>query len=139
MLQHYQRFALEHTREYRQMFSLLLAENALPMLIHCASGKDRTGFAAALLLTALNVPWPAVLEDYILSSQYMRDLSDLLPSDLDDQAREALHGVHPEYLSAAFAAIRQVWGDVDRYISEGLGLSKPEKMELRQRLLVSGS
>jgi protein-tyrosine phosphatase len=139
MLRHYQQFALDHTREYRRMFSLLLAGSAQPMLIHCASGKDRTGFAAALLLTALNVPWPVVLEDYVLSRQYRRALSDVLPDGIDDRAVEALQGVQPEYLSAAFAAIRQTWGNVDRYLSEGLGLFMPERTELQRRLLVSAA
>jgi protein-tyrosine phosphatase len=136
MVQHYRQFAVEHAREYREMFTLLLAEDSLPMLFHCTSGKDRTGFAAALLLTALGVPWMTILEDYILSHECARDLSFLLPNGIEDSVRSALFGAYPDYLSAAFEAIRQKWGDVDGYLTRAISLSAAERNHLRARLLV---
>ena len=52
--------------QYRQMFAQLLADNA-PLIVNCSGGKDRTGVASALLLTALGVPRETVIEDYLLS------------------------------------------------------------------------
>jgi protein-tyrosine phosphatase len=40
---------------------------ALPVLLHCASGKDRTGVAVAVLLRALRVPQDVIVEEYLLS------------------------------------------------------------------------
>src|SRR6185436_18519193 len=40
---------------------------ALPVLLHCTSGKDRTGVAVAVLLCALGVPQDVIVEEYLLS------------------------------------------------------------------------
>jgi protein-tyrosine phosphatase len=39
---------------------------------HCTAGKDRTGFAAALILLALGVPRPVVMQDYLLTNELLR-------------------------------------------------------------------
>lgn len=135
MLQHYRAFALEHTREYRQMFDLLLADDALPLLIHCASGKDRTGFGAALILTALGVPRETVVDDYRLSDKYRRDLPHILRPDLDPAVRAALLQAHPSYLAAAFDTIEATWGTEDEFLRKAIGLSDRERERLRELLL----
>ena len=56
--------------QYARMFAELLAGD-VPLAFHCTAGKDRTGVAAALLLTALGVPRTTVVEDYLLSNQHM--------------------------------------------------------------------
>ena len=55
---------------YAEMFRLLLLEEQ-PVLIHCASGKDRTGFGAALILDVLGVEEQHILEDYLLTNRYL--------------------------------------------------------------------
>jgi protein-tyrosine phosphatase len=39
----------------------------VPILVHCASGKDRTGVVVAVLLMTLGVPREVVVEEYLLS------------------------------------------------------------------------
>jgi len=53
--------------QYRRVFAELLAGHA-PLAFNCAAGKDRTGVAAALLLTALGVPRETVIADYLLTN-----------------------------------------------------------------------
>ena len=52
------------------LLSGLAEPDALPAVFHCLWGKDRTGVAAALLLSVLGVPQPDVIEDYMLTEQY---------------------------------------------------------------------
>lgn len=49
------------------MFEFLLAKDQR-MLIHCASGKDRTGFDAALILDVLGVEEDEIAADYLLTN-----------------------------------------------------------------------
>jgi protein-tyrosine phosphatase len=55
---------LERTREYGEMVRTLAAEDALPAIVHCSAGKDRTGWAASLLLLMLDVPEEAIVAHY---------------------------------------------------------------------------
>ena len=57
--------------EFRKLFLMLGDENELPALFHCTTGKDRTGWAAAALLTLLGVPKETVMEDYLRSNDYI--------------------------------------------------------------------
>lgn len=64
----YPRMLVQFNGQYRRMFSELLAGHA-PLAFNCTAGKDRTGLAAALLLTALGVPRATVIEDYLLTNR----------------------------------------------------------------------
>jgi protein-tyrosine phosphatase len=50
-------------------FAALLEAEALPALIHCAAGKDRTGIAIGLLLDVAGVTREAIGQDYALSAE----------------------------------------------------------------------
>src|SRR5450432_2271672 len=56
---------------FRQLFLDLGDEHQLPSLFHCTTGKDRTGWASAALLTLLGVPKDKVYEDYLKSNEYI--------------------------------------------------------------------
>lgn len=56
-----------YASSYRQAFELLAVEGNLPLLYHCAAGKDRTGVMTVLLLTLLGVERQEVIADYELS------------------------------------------------------------------------
>jgi len=62
--------ATRFTPQMMQFVHELFSANGRPVLFHCAAGKDRTGFAAAILLRILGVPLDVVMEDYLLSNQY---------------------------------------------------------------------
>ncbi len=51
-----------------EIFAAVLAPDALPALIHCAAGKDRTGVVVGLLLDAAGVTRAAIGQDYALSA-----------------------------------------------------------------------
>jgi protein-tyrosine phosphatase len=55
---------------FGRLLTHLTEDDGLPALFHCAAGKDRTGIAAALLLSVLGVDEDVVLDDYELSTKY---------------------------------------------------------------------
>lgn len=57
-----------HRGIYRRML-LQLKDDEAPLLFHCAAGKDRTGVAAALILSLLGVDDEQIIEDYLLTQQ----------------------------------------------------------------------
>jgi protein-tyrosine phosphatase len=105
-------------------------------VIHCTAGKDRTGFACALILHALGVPDDVISEDYLLTNRfYQRDPS--ASSDLPDPVRQAIGTVQTSFLAAAFEAIDADYGDLETYLDKGIGLGAAERAELKTRYLES--
>jgi protein-tyrosine phosphatase len=132
---HYRLFAMDHAKDFRRVLDRVLADNALPLLIHCASGKDRTGFMAAMLLLTLGVPREAIVRDYVLSDQYRRDLPHLMPPEVDAVTRAAVLQSHPVYLQATFEAIDQELGGEEAFLRDHVGLSQAEHARVLELLL----
>lgn len=121
-----------------------LSAGAPPMLIHCAAGKDRTGFVVAMLLHALGVSRAAILEDYLKSNgAYLDDiertrttLSRLIGSDPCDETIRLFAGVRAEFLLAAFEQVERKFEGLDAYLEKFAGLDA-DKRGLLVRQLVS--
>jgi len=129
----YRRFVIEQAETYRRYFSRLLEPDAFGFLIHCTAGKDRTGIGIALLLSLLGTDYTDIERDYLLSNSMLRrdpSATSALPQALVD----VLYGVDARYLAAAFAAIREAYGDTDRYLGEAMGLGPEERRYLREEL-----
>ena len=131
----YRNYVRYNTASFRILFAHLLEDRA-PLVIHCTAGKDRTGFACALILHALGVPDDVIAEDYLLTNRfYRRDPS--VSSDLPDDVRQVLGSVEASFLAAAFDAIGADYGDLESYFSDGLGLGAQQRAELAARYLES--
>ncbi|MDY0007305.1 MAG: tyrosine-protein phosphatase [Spongiibacteraceae bacterium] len=133
-------FVIQHREVYRRFFDAVLASPG-PLLFHCAAGKDRTGFAAALLLSALGVEWDVVLEDYMLTRDYLLVQAEL--SRLADKYGAASNPAlltpvleaRASYLQSGREVMDQEFGGVTGYLRDGLGLEQAEISELRGRYL----
>jgi protein-tyrosine phosphatase len=129
----YRNYVRYNTPNFRALFAHLLEDRA-PLVIHCTAGKDRTGFACALILHALGVPDEAIAEDYLLTNRfYRRDPG--ASGDLPDDVRQVLGSVQASFLAAAFDAISADYGDLENYFSDGLGLGPGERAKLEARYL----
>jgi protein-tyrosine phosphatase len=129
----YRSYVQQNTPRFRTLFAHLLEDRA-PLVIHCTAGKDRTGFACALILYALGVPAGVISEDYLLTNRfYRRDTSS--SSDLPDEVKQVLGSVQPSFLGAAFEAIDADYGDLEGYLRDGLGLGAAERAKLEARYL----
>ncbi len=136
-------FVLKYPERFRSFFDLLLEPGNIPLAFHCSTGKDRTGFAAAMFLSALGVPRETVMQDYLLSNlylekrtkKYMRMIRWGSFFRVDPEQLRPIFEVRPEYLGTAFAAIEEHYGSVDAFLREGIGLSDDELNRLRERFL----
>ena len=129
----YRNYVQHNTMRFRGLFAHLL-ENPTPLVIHCTAGKDRTGFACALILHALGVAEDVIAEDYLLTNRYYRR-DPAASSDLPNEVKQVLGSVQPSFLAAAIDAIRADYGDLDRYFSVGLGLGASERANLQAHYL----
>jgi protein-tyrosine phosphatase len=129
----YRSYVQHNTPRFRALFAHLLEDHA-PLVIHCTAGKDRTGFACALILHTLGVPNEVISEDYLLTNRfYRRDPS--ASSDLPDAVKQVLGSVQASFLAAAYDAIDADYGDLESYLRGGLGLGTAEREQLAARYL----
>lgn len=131
---------MNYQPEYRRIFDILLNKENYPVVIHCSSGKGRTGIAAALILATLRVSSDLIMEDYRLSNDYFN-----IPSasryayNLPPRSQEAITTVYSakeDFLNAAKEEIERRYGDVETYLERGIGLSKEEIKKLQSILLL---
>jgi protein-tyrosine phosphatase len=125
----YRGFVRTGTPRFAEFFAHLLASDQ-PTVFHCTAGKDRTGFAAALLLKAVGAPDDLVMHDYLLTNERLR-LPDAPRPGLTPEAVQVLWRVQPDFLQAAFAEVRARYGSLDAYLREGLALGDAQRERLR--------
>lgn len=130
----YRRFPAHHNSEYRLLLETIEEAAGRPVLFHCVSGKDRTGFGAAVVLMALGASEATILDEYMLSNTYRRDICHLLPPGLSAAVVEEFTSVNPLYLEAAFEAIKSAYGSVDAYLEQGLGFDGKRRANLQNLL-----
>jgi protein-tyrosine phosphatase len=133
--------SLPSAREaFRQMFSDIASQDNLPALFHCTTGKDRTGWAAAALLSLLGVPEDVVFEDFLRSNDfilpaYQQAIDAFVAAGGDAAIPSAMLGVRPQYLEAAFDEMRTRYGTIEDYFSEALGIDAAGQEALRDLYL----
>ncbi|MDJ0879115.1 MAG: tyrosine-protein phosphatase [Halieaceae bacterium] len=130
--------------QYAEMFRLLLLEDQ-QILIHCASGKDRTGFGAALILDVLGVEEDRIVEDYLLTNKYLaleeniEQLSQVVADQSGEpvprEVLEPLLQVRPEYIAACFEEIRKRYDSKEHFFETALNLDEDKLAILRERYL----
>ena len=97
----YRLFCIDHHEEYRHMFDLASGAENYPLLLHCTSGKDRTGYGVASILLALGVPREIVLEDYDLTNRYRRPVPQLFGPRTPPDVVRILLSAQPKDLESA--------------------------------------
>jgi protein-tyrosine phosphatase len=123
-----------NTRRFAEFFEHLLASDE-PTVFHGTAGKDRTGFAAAMILLALGISRDAVMEDYLLTNRCYRAPAAPPDARVPTAAREVLWGVRAEFLAAALDVIDTDCGGVDAYLDSQLGMGPTERARLAQAYL----
>ena len=135
----YRTMPKEQAPSYRALFARLQDASG-PTVVNCTAGKDRTGIASALVLTALGVPYDTVRQDFLLSNGApgMETLQATLSGPLARLPADVaapLVGVDGRYLDSAFAQIRQDYGSVEHYLEKELGVGPQQVAVLRARML----
>ena len=133
----------QFTEEYKQFFRHIVDNNAEPLVLHCTAGKDRAGFASAMVLSILGVPREKVIEDYLLTNTYVKDHvdSEMLEIELktffqaDTDNLRKINLVEERYIQAAFDTIDNHWGGMDKYIADGLELTEADLAKIKDYYL----
>ncbi|MFE0458164.1 tyrosine-protein phosphatase [Kitasatospora sp. NPDC058965] len=127
---------------FATVLRLLAAPENPPVLFHCTAGKDRTGWTAALLLTALGVDRSAVFEDYLLTNVRSGALIDTILDSFHTRGLMQepalllpLFRADAAYLEAAFAEVAAGWPSFEEFWRAGLGLDDAVLDGLRANLL----
>lgn len=121
--------------EIREVLELYARPEALPSLVHCTHGKDRTGLICMLVLMILGVPRAAIEHDY-----HLTDLS--VQQDVQARLKEVRQVgladdwvyTAPGQIAYAESHIQEQYGGLESYL-EYIGLGKAEQEKIRQALL----
>ena len=107
----------------------------------------RTGVFSAILLTALGVPRRAVVQDYLLSNQFLLapDAIQSTAADLqlafgfpelpDLSTVKTIMTARPETLEGALDKIDETYGSFANYLRDAVKLPDSDLARIRQRLL----
>jgi protein-tyrosine phosphatase len=140
----------EGRKEYAALLRKLADPKNRPLVFHCSHGVHRTGTAAAVLLSALGVPWETVRKDYLLSNDFRKKEIDrrlgelraqaaknqgIAPDKVDMTNANAFYRLDASYIDATRDEISKRYGSMDRYLKKGLGLSDDDTARLRAALL----
>ena len=131
--------------EARASYSRLLTDLAagpVPQLFHCTAGKDRTGWAAALLMEIAGADRATIMADYLLTNEVSAATRTkylgMIAEHLGEQAvavYEPTMVVEEAYLQAAYDRVAEHYGDIDGYLRAGLDLHDDVLAALRARLV----
>ena len=124
---------------YRGFFDAIEQASA-PVLFHCTTGKDRTGWGAALIFTVLGVPRDQIVQEYLLTNQqllprFKKSFEAFERAGGDPEVLRPVLGVDQAYLQNSFDTADKEFGSMDRYLSEGLGMNPERQQQFRARFL----
>lgn len=135
----YQDLVNKYQKEIKEVFTLLLDADNYPILIHCTTGKDRTGIISALILASLGVNEEVMMDDYSLSNNFFNiPKASKYAYQLPTRVQEAITTIYSAreiYLSAAKDDIEKKYGGMSSYLKKNIGLSNDDTKRLRNILL----
>lgn len=145
MIKIYRSFPRVFAQRLREWFDLF-QDKHVPVLVHCAAGKDRTGFLVALLLHALGVSHNDIMIDYLRSApqaglldhriQGLQTLfGEMTGVELNAEAIMPILDVDTVYLQASFDVITEQYGSLNHYLDRVGGLDELAMDRLRNDYL----
>ena len=131
----YRDFATDFNPQISRFLHLLTDGSNFPLLFHCAGGKDRTGYMAAITMLILGYSKEDVMRDYLTTNVFTYDELEELVGKGPRSLRPAF-GAHPEQIEASLDVIEQSYGSFEAYRRDVLGISDEEVAAIRKNLLV---
>ncbi|MBQ6555038.1 MAG: tyrosine-protein phosphatase [Firmicutes bacterium] len=129
---------------YKRFFDILLNKpEGKAVLFHCTQGKDRTGMAAILLLSALGADRDTVAADYLMTNEACKPLLDKIRSDLEKakMPKEVLdfamfiESVDMSFIEPIFDVMDKEFGSVSGYLEKMLKLTAADIERLKELYL----
>ncbi|MFF4740748.1 tyrosine-protein phosphatase [Streptomyces sp. NPDC001262] len=125
-------------RAYGTLLSALAEPDCGPLLFHCTAGKDRTGWAATVILLLLGADEATAEREYLavnpaVKAAFGSVIDRFTAAGGDPEIADAILGVRPVYLATALEEMTRRYGDVERYVRDGLGVSAEAVERIRAR------
>lgn len=133
MQETYRHFVRDNAAQFAQLFHLLLNDTS-PTVFHCTAGKDRTGWAAALILEALGVARSDIEQDYLLTNRYYQRpaaMASRAALAVPQEVLDVLWRVQPVFLASAYEMVEREYGGIPAYLRDVLQLDAAAQQELR--------
>lgn len=113
-------------------------DTSLPAVIHCTAGKDRTGVAVALVLSAVGVDDATIAEEYAAGADRVAEVMERLRKmasygDTIDRLPPAANVTPPEYMLRFLAGVREQHGGVREFLLAN-GVTAVDLVRLRAAL-----
>ncbi len=130
-----------HAASFGAVVAHAAEPSSLPLVVHCTAGKDRTGIAAGLILSALGVPEESVLDDYEMTIRYHSSelIARLRPEmesrGIDFDKVETFFSAPRAVMAATLEGLRARHGSVEGYLLGPGGLDADRLESLREALL----
>jgi protein-tyrosine phosphatase len=132
-----------HRESWGGWLKSLVDDANTPHLFHCTSGKDRTGYGAAILLLTLGVDKETVMSDFLFSNDVLAGYNDATIARIEKKVgqRDSLQtirkimGVSRETMEATFAEMESGYGSVDGFVEQGLGIDATMRTALQDKFL----
>lgn len=144
MINYYRRLMREPNplAGFKRIFQRLARAENYPFLVHCSGGKDRTGVVCALIHLLDGVSEADLMDDYLATLTHYEGAKNLearvpqlmagLPfDDWSPAALAPVFTVEEAYLRAMLETLDADWGNVERFLTEGAGLSSAELDQVR--------
>ncbi|GGZ07536.1 tyrosine-protein phosphatase [Streptomyces nitrosporeus] len=127
---------------YRAFLETAADPGARPLLFHCATGKDRTGWATALLLLTAGASREVVRAEFLAVNRaarraFGREVHRYLEGGGDPDIAAAITEVRPRYLDAALDAMDERWGGLEGYLHKALRVPQAVVDRLRADLVIT--
>ena len=135
-----------------KLFFKEILNEKTPIILHCSGGQDRTGFVVAIMLKLFNVSNDLIYEDYLLSTDLRNPELEFIGIDLHKEAEKNAFAkfmvsyvsdnprdnVKPlrnksgvPFIKIALDEILSVYGSVESYVINEIGLSQKDVSHLR--------
>ncbi|RRG18807.1 tyrosine-protein phosphatase [Weissella viridescens] len=134
----------EAQARYHEFFMAILNDDT-PLIFHCFAGKDRTGFAAAVILKMAGIDHQQIMDDYLRTNEMRKQAnqetmeaikSHLNVAEQDLAGLQTLLEVDARYLEHAVAVMRTKFGSFDNYLTQGLHLPEDYVQHFQRRFVV---
>ena len=133
----------ECRKQFRQFFRLILETTHGAILYHCTQGKDRTGFASALILAALGAGRDTIVADFDATNRvYEEDVRQCCQNvrlmggkEIEIATVKSFLGANTDNFIKALESIDKEFGSMEAYLKGPIGLTDQDILTLRERYL----
>ena len=116
----YAKYTSENLEVYKEFVRILFKNAGKPVMFHCTAGKDRTGFAAALILLIFNIDRKFIFKDYLLSNKRFNPPANIT-REVSLIGADRLIKVDREWLESGLKKFFSVVEDIDEFAESLIG------------------